>query len=548
MADQQLSELPKVDIGAASPVANVVAPAPSAIPEQPTVPPVQLGSNPVVPPLKSPDPAPQFSTESIEKTVNKDFNPNNDQAQKALGVINKTLIKPTPENKLELARHIEEKNALDQDGHINTHAQWGGVIASLIKGDYMNAWKFYNGGFTRLEDAYSPVYGHAYKEFNGLGTTGKIFSKDGKEIPFEVLNQIEKKGGYFQSKSDTSALQDSRYQAANQLVKEAMTGMPEALLKQTSLAQQMAGTMSQVADGASQLKKLVMKKGNDFLDNFSKLNSQQRQDFLSLTNTYFGQNQNASSGQAVGNNGSFTGQTGATNSVGGSLNGGFGGSSAVPPSGNNPGSPKVPGIGVDLSGNMGTSASNSATNSANATANATKAQGENTQTQQSLQDRISGYLGGQPLNAEQFQDLQSYLSIYQTLNSAHNELAKNNLLAPGSALVSAPDPRISGKENAFIFANDTARNAALASAYANYKTHLLNVNGGMLPPADEVVNGFMDSKTFKAIDNHFKQNFNNFKNKVSDQPQHKVGDIAFNPQKNRPVQLKENGKWEFINE
>ena len=104
MADQQLSELPTVDIGTASPVANVVAPAPSAIPEQPIVPPLQLGSNPVIPPLKSPDPAPQFSTESIEKTVNKDFNPNNDQAQKALGVINKTLIKPTPENKLELAR------------------------------------------------------------------------------------------------------------------------------------------------------------------------------------------------------------------------------------------------------------------------------------------------------------------------------------------------------------------------------------------------------------------------------------------------------------
>ena len=537
MAETTLSELPRVDIGVAPKVANVVVP-----------PPTQLGNNPASPPMKQPDPAPEFSNATIENTINRNYSQNNDDAQKALGVINKTLINPTPENKLEFAKHIEEKNALDKTGHINTQTQWGPVIASVLKGDYMGALKYYNGGPTRTEEAYSPIYGRAYKEFNSLGATGKIYNAlTGKEIPPDVLNEIGQKGGYFQSKSDTSALQDPRYSAASDLVKKAMTGIPSALMDQTALAQQMAGTMSQVADGATQLKKLVMKKDNGFLDNFSKLDPKQREDFLSLTNEYFGTNKNATSAQALGANGSVNAQTGATAGINAGIGGGLGKTPGTPATGNNPAIPGSSGANLDISGNLGTSAANSVTNSANATANATKAVGESGQTQKSLQDRISGYLGGQPLNPQQFQDLQKYLATYQTLSATHDALVKNNLLAPGSVAISAPDPRISGRENAFVFANDTAKNAALASAYANYKAHLMNINAGQLPPAEDIINGFLDSKTFETIDKHFKQNHINYKTNAKE-VKHSVGDIALDPLTNRPIKLNANGKWEHYSE
>jgi hypothetical protein len=556
MPDGQLSPLKKVDLGEAPQVTNVNAPAPSAIPEQPVVPPLQLGNNPSMTPMMAKSPPPAYSNEVIANSLTgSGAEQNNEDASKGIKIIQNVLTNPNPKNKLEAASHIEEKNKLDKDGHINTQTQWGGVIASLLNHDAMGAWKYYNGGPTRLEDAYSPIYGHAYKEFNANGTTGKLYNRDGTPVDPTILAKIEKSGGYFQSKSDTSALQDAKYQGASELVKKAMTGLPSVLMDQTELATKMAGSMSEIVSGANKLKQLVVKPGNDFLNSIAQLPSDARQKLLSATNLYVGFNKGASAGQAAGANNSATGQLTNANSLGGSVGGSFGGGGAVPavpPSAGNPaGSPAIPGvkgIGVDINGNLSSSASNANTSSANTTANAARTQSESQQTQQALQDTINGFLGGKAINADQFYDLQTYLNLTSKIDQTHDYLKANNLMAPGSTMLSSPDPRLSGTQNAYILANEASKNASLASAYANYKAHLANITNGMLPEPSEIAAGFLDSKTFEAINNHYSENINNLKNGVKEQKKHKVGDIGFDPMSNKPIILNNQGKWVYYNE
>jgi len=556
MPDGQLSPLKKVDLGEAPQVTNVNAPAPSAIPEQPVIPPLQLGSNPPMTPLMAKPPAPAYSNEVIANSLTgSGAEQNNEDASKGIKIIQNVLTNPNPKNKLEAASHIEEKNKLDKDGHINTQTQWGGVIASLLNHDAMGAWKYYNGGPTRVEDAYSPIYGHAYKEFNANGTTGKLYNRDGTPVDPTILAKIEKSGGYFQSKSDQSALNDAKYQGASELVKKAMTGLPSVLMDQTELATKMAGSMSEIVSGANKLKQLVVKPGNDFLNSIAQLPSDTRQKLLSATNLYVGFNKGASAGQAAGANNSATGQQTNANSLGGSVGGSFGGGGAVPavpPSAGNPaGSPAIPGgkgIGVDINGNLSSSASNANTSSANTTANAARTQSESQQTQQALQDTINGFLGGKAINAEQFYDLQTYLNLTSKIDQTHDYLKANNLMAPGSTMLSSPDPRLSGTQNAYILANEASKNASLASAYANYKAHLANITNGMLPEPSEIAAGFLDSKTFEAINNHYSENINNLKNGVKEQKKHKVGDIGFDPMSNKPIILNNQGKWVYYNE
>jgi hypothetical protein len=556
MPDGQLSPLKKVDLGEAPQVTNVNAPAPSAIPEQPVVPPLQLGNNPSMTPMMAKSPPPAYSNEVIANSLTgSGAEQNNEDASKGIKIIQNVLTNPNPKNKLEAASHIEEKNKLDKDGHINTQTQWGGVIASLLNHDAMGAWKYYNGGPTRLEDAYSPIYGHAYKEFNANGTTGKLYNRDGTPVDPTILAKIEKSGGYFQSKSDTSALQDAKYLGASELVKKAMTGLPSVLMDQTELATKMAGSMSEIVSGANKLKQLVVKPGNDFLNSIAQLPSDARQKLLSATNLYVGFNKGASAGQAAGANNSATGQQTNANSLGGSVGGSFGGGGAVPavpPSAGNPaGSPAIPGvkgIGVDINGNLSSSASNANTSSANTTANAARTQSESQQTQQALQDTINGFLGGKAINADQFYDLQTYLNLTSKIDQTHDYLKANNLMAPGSTMLSSPDPRLSGTQNAYILANEASKNASLASAYANYKAHLANITNGMLPEPSEIAAGFLDSKTFEAINNHYSENINNLKNGVKEQKKHKVGDIGFDPMSNKPIILNNQGKWVYYNE
>jgi len=556
MPDGQLSPLKKVDLGEAPQVTNVNAPAPSAIPEQPVIPPLQLGSNPPMTPLMAKPPAPAYSNEVIANSLTgSGAEQNNEDASKGIKIIQNVLTNPNPKNKLEAASHIEEKNKLDKDGHINTQTQWGGVIASLLNHDAMGAWKYYNGGPTRVEDAYSPIYGHAYKEFNANGTTGKLYNRDGTPVDPTILAKIEKSGGYFQSKSDQSALNDAKYQGASELVKKAMTGLPSVLMDQTELATKMAGSMSEIVSGANKLKQLVVKPGNDFLNSIAQLPSDTRQKLLSATNLYVGFNKGASAGQAAGANNSATGQQTNANSLGGSVGGSFGGGGAVPavpPSAGNPaGSPAIPGgkgIGVDINGNLSSSASNANTSSANTTANAARTQSESQQTQQALQDTINGFLGGKAINADQFYDLQTYLNLTSKIDQTHDYLKANNLMAPGSTMLSSPDPRLSGTQNAYILANEASKNASLASAYANYKAHLANITNGMLPEPSEIAAGFLDSKTFEAINNHYSENINNLKNGVKEQKKHKVGDIGFDPMSNKPIILNNQGKWVYYNE
>ena len=556
MPDGQLSPLKKVDLGEAPQVTNVNAPAPSAIPEQPVVPPLQLGNNPSMTPMMAKSPPPAYSNEVIANSLTgSGAEQNNEDASKGIKIIQNVLTNPNPKNKLEAASHIEEKNKLDKDGHINTQTQWGGVIASLLNHDAMGAWKYYNGGPTRVEDAYSPIYGHAYKEFNANGTTGKLYNRDGTPVDPAILAKIEKSGGYFQSKSDTSALQDAKYLGASELVKKAMTGLPSVLMDQTELATKMAGSMSEIVSGANKLKQLVVKPGNDFLNSIAQLPSDARQKLLSATNLYVGFNKGASAGQAAGANNSATGQQTNANSLGGSVGGSFGGGGAVPavpPSAGNPaGSPAIPGgkgIGVDINGNLSSSASNANTSSANTTANAARTQSESQQTQQALQDTINGFLGGKAINADQFYDLQTYLNLTSKIDQTHDYLKANNLMAPGSTMLSSPDPRLSGTQNAYILANEASKNASLASAYANYKAHLANITNGMLPEPSEIAAGFLDSKTFEAINNHYSENINNLKNGVKEQKKHKVGDIGFDPMSNKPIILNNQGKWVYYNE
>jgi len=165
---------------------------------------------------------------------------------------------------------------------------------SLLTNDIKGAFKYYNGGPKEYEEAYSPTHGYAVKEYNLVGFTGRYFSKDknGALTPIDpqLINDIEKKGGYFINRRDTTALQDARYKGASELAQLAMTGAPKIVLQQYQTAADVGAKAAGYANLLKNRTELFTKRDangkltNSWVDAISTLKPEEFKDCIKLIN------------------------------------------------------------------------------------------------------------------------------------------------------------------------------------------------------------------------------------------------------------------------
>jgi len=545
--DGELKPLDKVDLGVAPPVKNVDVSS-------------KLEEAPPPAPIIPQDPKPQFTTQSVDKSLEEPIKPDHKKAMEFLDASKNYFQSPTVENKFEMLKHVTDKTKSDETAHINTQTQWDGVLFSLLNHDYNSAWKAYNGGPTHEEEAYSPIFGKAIKQFNARGWTGKMFVKDEngqlQQIDPKQIDAIEARGGYFISPSDRTATEDKVYQGASENAKKAITGIPASIMEQNVTAQKMAGQMSQLHNNATQLKELVSNKDNGFLDRVAKLTGKEKFDLLRATNAYVGSTTGANAEQGASRGGSATGTQGATANFNAGLDLGLGGAKGVPPVPATGGNPAIPGaapspsLGANAGGALGTSSTNQATSSANATAGASVSSGSSAQTQQQLRDTINAYIGGGAETPQQFMDLQRYLALNQTVEDQYAQMVNAGVIPPGASGVTQHlDPLLGGRQSVMIKANEVQKLAALASAYQSFLDFQIQRYRGNLPPTEQLQQEWFNSKRFKGINNYYDTNIENIKAKNGKvNREFKEGDITIDPKTNRPMVYKKDGTKEYVNE
>ncbi len=514
--------------------------------------PVQL--TPVTPnkvrSLVAPEPAKQFSDQSVINSITTAITadpldkPNIDAIK---GMIDWTK-NPNAENNQKVTKIIEDKNKEDLTGHINTQTQWGGVLASLLSHDYKSALKYFNGGPTRLEEAYSPVHGYAVKEFNQVGFTGRYFKKNEKgelaPINPNLINDIEKKGGYFISQSDTTASSDPRYQGASSLAKQAMTGAPQIVLDQYTLAAQTANKASSYANLLQNRQNIILRKDqngkpvNTWLDSISKLEPGKLQRLYEAQNEYKTQSNNLTAGQRSGNAGNVQITDTESKNLSGSGNLGFGKNQLSPEGGISPS------IGGGISGGISSSGTNAVGTSQTTGAETGQTAGIVNQIQQQFINKVQSIIGSQITSPQQFSDLQNYLSTTAEINNLASSLDLENK-APGTTAVSKMyDPLLTGRKNLMMQDLQGQKNAALLSSWESFLAKRINETNGQPGSRDQLAEEFSKTNTVKGINYHYDNSMNTVLSGKGHLP--KEGDITVNPKTHRP-EIFRKGEWETLN-
>jgi hypothetical protein len=527
-------------------VTNVVV---GASPPEPT----QL--SPVTPSnvrsLVAPEPAKQFTDKSVVNSLIKpdDSDPYSNQNTEAMRTLVNWTQNPNAENNQKVAKVIEDKNKEDLTGHINTQTQWGGVLASLLSRNYMGAWKFYNGGPKEYEEAFSPVHGYAVKEFNANGFTGRYFKKNdkGELAPLDpnVINDIEKKGGYFISKRDTTASNDARYQGASDLAKQAMTGAPQIVLNQYKTAAETANKASSYANLLQNRQAILLRKDangqftNTFLDKIGHLNPAQLADLYQAQIEFKTLNKNLSTSQRAGNAANVQLTDTENKKLGLQGNLGFGQNQLSPEGA------IAPSVGGGLTGGLSTSGTNAVGTSATTGAETGQSQGITNQIQQQFLNKVQSIIGEQIKTPQQFSDLQNYLSTTAEINNLASSLDLENK-APGTTAVSKIyDPLLSGRKNILLQDLQGQKNASLLASWESFLAKRINETNGQPSSRDQLAEEFAKTNTAKGINYLYDNRMNSVLSNKAHAP--KEGDVTVNPKTHRP-EIFRKGEWESLNE
>jgi hypothetical protein len=514
--------------------------------------PVQL--TPVTPnnvaPLVTPEPAKQFSDKSVVNSILKPdtSDPFEQQNVDAIKKMVDWTKNPNAENNIKVAQVIENKNKEDLTGHINTQTQWGGVLASLLSHDYKGVWRYYNGGPKEYEEAYSPTHGYAVKEFNANGFTGRYFKKNEKgelsALDPNVINEIEKKGGYFISKKDTTASSDPRYQGASSLAKQAMTGAPQIVLDQYTTAAQTANKASAYANLLQNRQNIILRKDangkpvNTWLDTVSKLGPNELQKLYEAQNEYKTLSKNLTANQRAGNAANVQLSDTESKKLGIQGNVGFGQNQLSPEGA------IAPSVGLGGSGGISSSGSNAVGTSATTGAETGQTSGLTSQIQQQFINKVQSIIGAKIASPEQFSDLQSYLSTTAEINNLASSLDLENK-APGTTSVSKMyDPLLTGRKNLMMQDLQGQKNAALLSSWESFLAKRINETNGQPGTRDQLAEEFSRTNTVKGINYHYDNSMNTVLSGKAHEP--KEGDITVNPKTHRP-EIYRKGEWEALN-
>jgi hypothetical protein len=476
-------------------------------------------------------PPKKFSDESIVRSLVAPADPWDEaKANSSIKVVSDWKKNPTPENNIAFANVVKEKNDQDQTSHINTQTQWVPFIMSVLTGNLGSAYKYWNGGTTRTEEATSPLYkGKLFKEFNQIGATGRYFDENNKEIDPSVIKKLNEKGGYFISKSDTTAQNDPRYQSASELAKFAMTGIPKPVLDQYTKAAQVSNIASQYANANVQLRD-ILKKDPIIADIIGGMKAEDRSDLAGIHTKYQTLSNNASSAVRQGASGNVTGSQTAGQSMGANTGVGFDG--------------KV--LNGSLGGSYGqnSSATNTVSNGSTAGQEANRSTGLSDQIQSDYKNEVERIIN-KKIDTSQFFAIQKYLALDSQIRSLEDQMHLEQNAPDTLALGQDINPLLNGHQNAILRTFGAQHNAAINSAWASFLAKRINENNGDIGDMNENMDLFRKTNTYKGIKytygNKIKHSFSEEKHVP------KEGDIEVRMDNNMPRVYK-NGNWEDLNE
>ena len=200
----------------------------------------------------------------------------------------------TPDDRVEFANLVNKKVTNDREGHLNTQTQWLPMVGALLGGNLKEAYKYYNGGSTRVEDALHPTLGRFQREYNERGPTGRIFDQNGNELDAPTIKKLDQSGGLI-SNSDKNAFYTGAYAAATENQKAMMTGLAKPVADQYQKSVTTAQQGSALRGLLEDRRRLVSDKTNlSVLTAISKLSPQDRQKVFGFVSSQTG----ATSGRA----------------------------------------------------------------------------------------------------------------------------------------------------------------------------------------------------------------------------------------------------------
>jgi hypothetical protein len=406
-----------------------------------------------------------------------------------------------PRQKLEAVKLMNQQDADTADLHENVQPQWGKMLISALQGNYSDAYKYYNGGATRSEEAYD-VNGNKYwKQYNEIGATGVVKrDADKKILSSAEITKLNERGGII-SPTDTNVMQTAPWINGKTNLTLTNNALITPLARATNdayNAANLAGSANKNAD--EQIEILQTNPGvQKILDHISKLPAEKRQKILGLVNQF--KTISGNTGTTTEKRGGATGgiqNTGTnTSNIGGSASGGVGGQTvdgAVAP-------------GAQVGGKAGISASDTSMVQGGVSVGqgvGTSTSNANTlQEQQNVRTLIEKELQSVTSSA----DFDKYMRIQalDAQNKAASSAIPTHVMPPGYTNVTESDLQLGGTKAVIANRVEQLKNNALMAAWSNelYKATREAAKTGALIDINAVANQFQQSDMFKAINNTY---------------------------------------------
>lgn len=400
------------------------------------------------------------------------------------------------EDRIQTANILNKKITNDTEGHLNTQMQVLPMIGALLGGNLKEAYKYYNGGSTRVEDAIHPTLGRFQREYNERGPTGRIFDQNGTQLDAGTIKKLDESGGLI-SNTDKNAFYTGAYAAATENQKSMMTGLAKPIADQyqrsVSVAQQGTALRGLLEDR----RRLVANKDNlPILTAISKLSSEDRQKLFGFVSAQSGQT-GAQSREITGSESqsalrSKNAQANVALRLGGADQ------AAVIPGSAPPGG-LLPNLASLTAGR-----SAGAMNQAQATESAGETTGRTSGTSESIQrnvlSEISRITQGAVQTPEQFTALQRILQNSQQIEAVRASQRPEDM-APGAKMLAPVDPLLNSPMDVVTHDIDFQRNNSLNVAWNAYLAKKMHENIRNIEPKslDKLRDEFLSTNTFKAI-------------------------------------------------
>ena len=375
---------------------------------------------------------------------------------------------------------INKKIEADKEGNLNTHTQWGGVVASILGRDYMGAWKYYNGGPTRLEEGRTGSGEQVFKEYNANGYTGRMLNSKEQPMSKQERLAIEERGGVV-TNSDQNAIRGGAFQSESQIAIAARTGLAlpvvEAMKKSYETSQVSSQANNKINQTIDRLKK------SPILDVIAKLTPEQRKDVFG-----FAQTMGTTSKGETGATGETKGGS-ATVTKGGTAGAGIGG---------NLGKKGAGGAEGNLSAGASDTRQGTASQSTSAEAGTSSSNAQ--QNIENMVTKIQKYTQGAIKTEEDLNAVRAFLQDSAVINQVNASLNSKDR-APGVIAVPEFALGMTSRKEAISNGYDMQRNNALDSAWSAFTAHKVR-NGGELD-IQAARDEFMNSNTFRGINNKY---------------------------------------------